>query len=375
MHPNKALLLITLCFSLGCKQTYQPPTIANPPDYLVVEGFINTNPGDSTVFNLSRTVKLDTNLYAPETGATVTVEGSDNSSQKLNEIAIGTYRAILPGLNYSTSYRLHIVTASGKQYASDYVTLVPGPPIDSISWRRLENPPNTGIQIYANTHDPQNATHYYRWDYTETWEFHSPYVANVQYVPGIGIVPYYNNTTSVCWHTRQATSIVLGTSAQLSQDLIYEAPVVLVPFNSQQITVRYSILVKQYGLTKDAFAWWQLLQKNTEQIGSIFGVQPSANKGNIHCLTDTAEQVLGFVSGGGVRSQRIFITNAQVQPWDYVSGCIDEKIANDPDSLKFWIGIGFLPWASEYPPPIVHMSYKTCVDCTLTGTNIRPSFW
>ena len=113
MHPNKALLLITLCFSLGCKQTYQPPTIANPPDYLVVEGFINTNPGDSTVFNLSRTVKLDTNLYAPETGATVTVEGSDNSSQKLNEIAIGTYRAILPGLNYSTSYRLHIVTASG----------------------------------------------------------------------------------------------------------------------------------------------------------------------------------------------------------------------------------------------------------------------
>ena len=85
--------------------------------------------------------------------------------------------------------------------------------------------------------------------------------------------------------------------------------------------------------------------------------------------------MLGFVGGGGVQSQRIFITNAQVQPWDYVSGCIDQKVPNNPDSLKWWVDIGFLPWASEYPPPTAHMSYKTCVDCTLTGTNIKPLFW
>ena len=373
MHPRKSIFLFGLCCSLGCKQTYQPPPIANPPDYLVVEGFIDTDPGESTTFNLSHTIKLDTNLYVPEPGATVTVEGMDNSSWPLTELNPGTYSALLASLNYATSYRLHVVTTSGKQYASEYVPLVPCPPIDSISWRRLEN--NTGIQIYANAHDPQNNTHYYRWDYTETWEFHSPYVANVQFLPGYGLVPYYNNTTSICWHTDRATSIVLGTSSQLSQDLIYQAPVVLVPLNSQQITVRYSILVKQYGLTKDAFTWWQRLQKNTEQIGSIFGVQPSANKGNIRCLTDTTEQVLGFVSGGSTRSERIFITNAQVQPWQYVSGCIDQKIANTLDSLKWWTDIGFLPWASEFPPPIAHMSYKTCVDCTLTGTNIKPSFW
>ncbi|HEY4107388.1 DUF4249 domain-containing protein [Puia sp.] len=376
MNHYKTLFLILLIASLGCRQTYQPPAIANPPDYLVVEGFINTNAGDTTFFNLSHTVKLDTNAYHPESGAMVTVEGNDNSSFPLREITPGIYGSQLPALNYSVPYRLHIVTAAGKQYASDYVQLVANPPIDSISWKRLDNDVHQGIQIYANTHDPQNKTHYYRWDYSETWEFHSPYFATVKYVPGTGLVGYSPNTITTCWHSDRATGIFLGTSTQLSQDLIYEAPLVLIPIGSQQITVRYSILVTQYALTQEAFNWWQILQKNTEQIGSIFGVQPSANKGNIRCLTDTAETVLGFVSGGNIQSQRIFITNDQVFPWYYDPDCLDQKVTNNIDSLKYWFSIGYLPWSLDLSPPNkAHFAYKTCVDCTLTGTNVKPSFW
>jgi hypothetical protein len=364
-----------LLFAMACKQTYTPPAIANPPDYLVVEGFIDANPGDSTVFTLSHTVKLDSNQYIPESGATVTIEGTDNSSSPLREFVAGTYGAPLSALNNSTSYRLHIVTAAGKQYASDYVPLVQSPPIDSISWRRLNDAVHQGVQIYANTHDPQNSTHYYRWDYTETWEFHSSYFATVQYVPGIGLENYSPNTISTCWHIDRVTSILLGSSTQLSQDLIHEAPLVLIPPGAQQLSVRYSILVRQYALTKAAFSWWQILQKNTEQIGSIFGVQPSAATGNIHCLTDTAEQVLGFVTGGTIQSQRIFITNDQVFPWNYLPDCQDRKAPNNIDTIKFLYSEGFLPWSVDIFPPAVHLAYKTCVDCTLTGTNIPPSFW
>lgn len=339
----------------------------------MVEGFIENNGTDSTVFNLSRTIRLDTNFYSPELGAALTVEGTDNSSWELGEIGDGRYGAQLAGLiNNNTSYRLHIRTRSGKQYASDYIPLVKDPPIDSISWRRRDDPPYAGIQIYANTHDPQNNTHYYRWTYGETWEFHSPFFATIKWDPvAQDLVLYHPNIISVCWHYDSSATVLLASSTQLAQDLIYEQPLVIVPLNSQQITVRYSILVKQYALTKDAFDWWQAMARNTELIGSIFGVQPSANKGNIRSLTDTSEIVLGFVSGGNTHSQRIFITRDQVAPWLYDPGC--PSIPDTPYGLQAFIDRGYLPYDETSTFDL--MSWPRCIDCTLTGTNIRPSFW
>jgi len=285
MRPYRTILIVGFAIALGlspqlgCKQTYLPPAIANPPNYLVVEGFLNTNAGESTIVSLSRTVRLDSSLNAPEQGAMVTLEGSDNSVITFNELSGGSYIADLTQLNYVPTYRLHIRTSGGKEYASDYVPLKNSPAIDSISWKRLESDPYKGVQIYANTHDPANQTQFYRYEYEETWEFRTPYFADIRYVPRGSFVNYAPNTINTCWHQDISTSILLATSAQLSSAVIHEAPLVLVPFNSQQISVRYSIFVKQYALTQDAFNWWQILQKNTEQIGSIFGVQPSANKG------------------------------------------------------------------------------------------------
>lgn len=370
---NNIIVTISLLPLAACKQTYAPPVIADPPTYLVVEGFIENNSTDSTVFTLSYTVKIDSSTFTPALGATVMVEGSDNSSYPLGEVGNGKYGAFLGALNSNVTYRVHIFTSSGKAYASDYVSLVYNPPIDSVNWVRQNSPPFQGIQIYVNTHDPQNNTHYYSWKYQECWEFHSSFESNYEYVPGVGVEAVFPINDFVCWKYNNSTDILLGNSSQLSNDVIYEAPITVVPFDSQQISVRYSILVTQYALTKDAFEWWQILQKNTEQIGSIFGVQPSANPGNIHCLTDTSEQVLGYVYGGNSRSQRIFITNAQVQPWNYTTDCV-EMIGYNLDLNYLWDN-GYLPWYIQQGSGTVHYAFKQCIDCRLTGTNVPPSFW
>jgi hypothetical protein len=359
--------------AIACKQTYEPPAISHPPSDLVVEGWIETNGSDSTVFTLSRTVKLDSNAYTPESGATVVLEDSLQNSYPLHETQPGSYTYPAFAFNNNTSYRLHITTG-GKEYASAYVPLVSSPPIDSVNFVRQQTELNNGVQIYASSHDPLNKTRYYRWQYQETWEFHSAVEATVQFdqntrsiftiMPGIGYV---------CWHNQNSTDIVLASTTQLSSDLAYEVPIIFIPDGSQKLTVRYSIFVKQYGLTKDAFTWWQILQKNTEQIGSIFGVQPSANPGNIRCLTDTSELVLGFVSGGNSQTQRIFITNDQIKPWEYKTDCVDATCS--PSAFYNYWDQGFLPWLQETPSGLVHYEYKTCVDCRLTGTDIRPSFW
>jgi hypothetical protein len=362
------LVAALLTFTLGCKQTYLPPIVKKPPVNLVVEGFINNGP-DSTYFNISTTYLLsDSTATTPITGATVTVEGTDNSAYPLTEIGNGIYGAPLPPLNSNNSYRLYISTNDDKEYASNYVPVVNDPPFDSINFVRN----NSGVHVYANTHDPTGASQYYRYTYQEVWKFQSPYFASLKFAND-SIENYAPNTTSICWHYDNSTSIILAASTQLSKAVIYEAQVVDIPLNSQQITIEYSILVHQYAITKAAFDWWSQMQTNTENIGSIFGVQPSADPGNLHCLTDSTEQVIGYVSAGTEQSHRFFITNEQVLPWAYNSGCneIIDGIGHAPNQYA----AGVYPVAWKVFGSLIYYAYKTCVDCTLTGTNVKPSFW
>lgn len=370
MQPHKpiALPFCFLAITLGCKQTYLPPIVKRPPVNLVVEGFINNGP-DSTYFDLSTTYVLsDSTATTPVLDATVTVEGSDNSSYTLAEIGNGVYGAGLPPLNTNNTYRLHIITSANKQYASDYVPVVKDPPLDSINFIRN----NSGVHVYANSHDPTGASQYYRYSYQEVWKFQSPYYAALKYANG-ALENYSPNTIAICWHYDNSTSIILASSTQLSKAVIYEAQMVNIPLNSQQITIEYSILVHQHAITKAAFDWWTQMQSNTENIGSIFGVQPSADQGNLHCLTDTTEQVIGYVSAGTVQSQRFFITNDQVQPWAYNSGCMEIRDAAGNAGSQYAAGV--YPVGYYIFPGVVYYAYKTCVDCTLTGTNVKPSFW
>jgi hypothetical protein len=355
--------------SAGCLQTYLPPPIASPASNLVVEGFID-NGGDSTIFSLSRTFPLSaTPIVTPELKAKVVVEGSDGSNFPLSELGNGQYGAPLSGLNPAATYRLSITTTAGKQYASDYVPLVNDPPIDSINWVRNDR----GVTVYANTHDPTGNTRYFRWNYTETYEFDSKYETYYN-VSGPYWVPMDPDTLYTCWRTDNSANIILASSTQLSQALIYEAPIVNYPVNSQQLSVEYSILVRQYALTKTAYAWWQIMQNITENTGSIFGVQPTANPGNLHCLTDTAEQVIGYVSAGNSWSQRIFITNQQVAPWSYFdNGCI---ISVFPQPLPANAAEGYwYLYQQSVPTPGFAYTQATCANCTLLGNNHPPSFW
>ncbi len=173
MRNWKTMLLITIIFA-GCRKPYNPPAIGVPNNYLVVEGVINSGT-DSTIIKLSRTVNLSSNVTInPEPNAILTVESDQNSIYPLVETNTGYYTSTGLNLDNTRNYRLRIKTASNQQYLSDFVPVKVTPPIDSIGFN-IVNIGGTGIQIYANTHDPNNNTRYYRWDYDETWQFHSFY--------------------------------------------------------------------------------------------------------------------------------------------------------------------------------------------------------
>jgi hypothetical protein len=386
---NTVCLLFWLLLSAGCIQKFQPMLSSTPTGYLVVEGIINGS-GASASVTLSRTTTLSDTSIVFESGAMVQVEGNDNTVYVFKAQGNGIYSIADLSLSSVSQYRLRIKTADGDEYLSDFSAMITTPPIDSISWQLTGG----GLQVYANTHDPQNSVQHYKWDFLETWEYHSPYVKQLvydtTYLPGNG-APILNvgqtptdTTVYTCWQSAQSTEILLASTTALSSDFIYDFPLTLIPQSSVKLTTDYSILVRQYGLTEDAFNFLQIMKSNTQETGSIFSPQPSQLQGNVHSLMHPAETVVGYVGFCSVQSQRVFIHSSQLPLlWSsYVPPCTEDSIyVLDPtnryypqDQISGAIIEGLVPTT------LINLNRflaapASCVDCTLTGTNQKPTYW
>jgi len=388
--------LMILIIWNGCKKPYNPQIISVPNNYLVVEGFINSG-ADSTIFSLSRTVNLDNKVTVnPELNAQVTIENDQNNIYPLTEAPDGKYFIAGLTLNQTQKYRLRIKTVSSNEYVSDFVPVLNSPPIDSVSYTIKSD----GVDFSVNTHDPNNNTRYYRWDYGETWIFHANFFS--QFKSNGDTVLFrdlQNDQIYQCWQHDTSSTITLGSSAKLTSDVILNQPLTSVSSTSEKFTTRYSILVRQSALTSSAYSFWQNLKKNTEQLGSIFDAQPSQIGGNIHSTTNPNEPVIGYLSAGATSVKRIYINNIQLPNWLPTPFYTDCKIVPaccyfvyvppnthdqpiNQENLFFNVNKGsnqLIPVTSiglPGQPPIGHTgTTPECADCTLRGTNKQPAFW
>lgn len=370
---SSAYLIISLVLVIlvSCKDPYNLPSVSLDNSYLVVEGSIDPGP-DATVIHLSRVKGLnDTVMLLPERDAIVAVEDDRGKSYPLITSGNGEYRSWL-SLDVKPQYRVRIKTTDGKEYLSDFVPIRHTPPIDSINW--LMDSKN--VFIYANTHDPQNETRYYRWEYKETWEIHSAFQSTLEYVDGRVIVrPPEHSNIYTCWQSDSSTEILIGTSSQLDQDVIHRKLLTELPRGSEKAGVLYSIEVTQFALDKNEFAFWQSMKKNTEETGSIFDPLPSRIPGNLHCTTDSTQWVIGYVGAKNARKVRIFIHNDEL-PYDWNYNWHDcRRVIAPKDSAAYYMGlIGLIP-LSEVGGNRYAMARLECVDCTIRGTNVKPDFW
>jgi hypothetical protein len=365
-------LLFVVLFA-GCRDKFELPLRETDVSRLVVEGVLTAGQAPTTI-SLSRTVNVnDTARIKPVSLAKLTVEGKDGSNFNLNETGNGIY--MHPGLPLviGQEYRLRIHTSDNREYLSDYTLARQTPPIDSISWKG----DNQGVVIYANSHDPANDTRYYKWDFDETWEIQSYYPATYKWTGGTSIV-YSPDYHVICWKYDQSTNIIIGSTAQLQSDVVSEAPLRKIPFGSDRLSVRYSMLLRQQSLTKEAYQYLSIMKNNTESIGSIFGPLPAELRGNIKCVSNPEESVVGYVTASSFAEKRIFITRAEAN-WKFSQDCPYVTVPNIPDSLKLFLG-SYLPFASAEERFGMVISYNLahapCVDCVLRGGDLnKPSYW
>ncbi|WP_113651904.1 DUF4249 domain-containing protein [Pedobacter namyangjuensis] len=378
-HIHRLIFLsciVTILILAACKDSFEPNVTSFNSNLLVVEGLINAG-SDSTKFKLSRTVVVaEKNVGNPETGATVAIESESNELLPLVELSSqkGTYAS--PGLNLNATkkYRLNIKTLNGSIYVSDYVEVKISPEIEQVGW----DVKTDELQLFANTKDASNNTRYYRWEYEETWIFYSKFYS-VLFWNGTALQSRTpDNYVYQCWGNEKSNKIILGSSAKLSADVIFKQPITNIPSNSEKLGERYSILVKQYALSKEAYEFWQNLKKNTESLGSIFDVQPSQLTGNIRNLNNANEPVIGYVSAGSVSTKRVYVNKADVPNFrvepDRV--CIEPLLVVEVSGSDYRTTFsgGFNVPIEEFGAG-VYASSRACVDCTLRGTNKKPTFW
>ena len=370
---RRAALILVVAMT-ACLEPYSPPEIKDDVNILVVDGFINTTNNSSQVY-LSKAVPLS---YNGETqtvsNAFVQVEEENGSSYILQESEPGSYSLTNMNLNPAKRYRLSVRTNNDSNYFSDYVDLVATSQIDSITWHPSRQQP--GIDIFVNTHDDSGKSKYHRWTFEETWLYRSNYGASYKIVSGQ--VEWNELDISRCFHNKPSTEIHVGSTVQLATDIIRNFPLVFIPVLSQKVSVKYSILVKQQSLTKDAYNFWTQLKKSTESLGGLFDPLPSQVLGNMYSENNSAEPVLGYFSGGQTSEKRIFIQFNELPPELRLvmpANCPMDTIAiadirNYPN--MFLIN----SYGSPFPLGYIKSDGHNCMDCRDDGGVLqRPDFW
>ena len=360
----------------NCVDPYNPPALESSERYLVVDGYINSGEGITT-FKLSYTDNLNNYSTIPVVPtADVFIESKAGKSFKLNNAKKGVFESNLGGLSIDDQYRLHIIVKDGGEYYSRFEEVKNTPDIDSVFWEHADD----GIKINVTTHDPQNSTRYYCWDYVETWKFRVAFHSDLKYVNYKFVPRPPEEQLFECFKSSTSSAISVATSERLSEDIIYRFPLVWVPAsNTNKLSVKYSVLIKQYSLTKEGFDYWLNLKKISENLGGFFDPQPATLTGNIYSVEDPSEPVLGYVSGGKVVEKRIFISKEEYKKNVFTGkeGCVMDTIPGNgrPEKVFNPSTIPLYTTVDSKGRNQLFVGDASCADCTTQGTRAVPDFW
>jgi hypothetical protein len=368
----------------GCVESYVPDVLNAPTSYLVVDGSINGN--GVTRIKLSRTIGTTATTVPPaERGARLFVVDNTGQRYPLTEKTAGSYQSDSLLLDATRQYQLRITTAANATYQSDLTALKVTPAIDDLNLRV----DGTEVQVQLSTRDPTGQSRYYRWNFVETWEFNAGVKSALEYDPVQKIIIARRTPIYTCWRTERPSFIRQSSSAQLSQDALINTPVLILSGRTERLQIRYSVLVSQVAETAAEFAYFDLLRKNTEAVGTVNDPLPSQLTGNVHRLDDATEPVLGFVGVHTTQTRRLFI-NRQDLPAQttaifdspYSDCMLGYEFLCDPyigcikyPYTRFFDQAGTIPVDYVSTPDGYSGSSPECADCRLRGSITKPSFW
>lgn len=270
-----------------------------------------------------------------------------------------------------------VAVVDGETYTSDWLTPDPEPSIENIRFEADE----TTVYVTVDLNPGLNSTGYIGFLFDETWEFHSQiypdyYVdtntwSYVSYMESQSPYPFY-----WCWRSYSPAQVRLFDYTDLAEGTIKGLPVRSFSRTDGRNHKRYSILVKAFALSKEAFQYNKQTQEISELGGDLFSPDPGALTGNLSCESNPELSVMGMVLAGRVAQKRAFVDS-----YKYLisrpPSVTYEKVKRE-DMPQFY-------YQNNYRPAVmvdfedgadIGWVHHRCINCIEAGgTQERPSFW
>ena len=372
MIKKKNISLLLLFLLLNSCITQFVPQVTEEKELLVVQGLITDQNKIDTV-KLSMSLPLgQASATKPVSGCSVSITDDLGDLFNLTETSAGIY--ITPSSFRGETgrvYTLHVSTNSSSNnlhYESNPMELKPVPKIDSLYYEKINIQKPEGFfkgvdacQINLDTYDPDNKCKYYRWNYTETWQFRL----------------LFEVPNQTCWITDKSHTIFIKSTVAFNEARIKSYPIIYISNATDRLKIKYSILVNQYSLNEEEYAYWEKIQNIAVQVGGLYDIIPASVPSNIRCIEDPNEKVLGYFSVSAMTSKRIFIKDNFEGIVNKYANCITDTVGtNNFPGLNVTAWILFAHLCSIPCVPFFEITtHKECSDCTLRGSLIKPDFW
>ena len=210
-------------------------------------------------------------------------------------------------------------------------------------------------------------------------------------------VPFIKN---ICYRKNLSGDIITSSNLSGETNIINKQLINFIdPLKSDRLTKQYSILVKQYSVSKNEYEFWNNLKKAGEAGGDIFASQPYTVISNIHNVNSPGEMVPGYFEVSAVSQKRIFITTHDLDPLYlpyYKTDCFllalspadfNNNLTFD-EIYKMYISLGYTfigPEVTDGTSLAGHVlkknilkldfTTKVCSICEQTGFIAKPDFW
>jgi hypothetical protein len=388
---------MTLILFVGCIEPYEG-TFGDFEDVLVVNAII-TNENKRQEVILTRSYQFEEDGPKAETSAQVKVLSNEGDEYIFEETEAGVYLSVNPFFaQMGKEYSMEIITGNGNLYKSTSMQLPVGSTtVDEVYAQRITNTDGTeGVGIFVNSFDPTGNSKYYRYELIETFKIIAPYWSPYDVVLlGEGeFQDYYNiilreQEERICYVTNKSNNIILKSTVGLNEDRLKDYNVRFVDQDNYVLSYRYSILVKQYVQTPEAFSYYETLKGLSQTSDNIFSEdQPGYLAGNIFSLDNSNEHIAGFFEVATVDQKRLFLSYDDFFPGEeippYLVGCFtlapsatgrigERELGNlvKEGNVRFY---DFNNNSGQNEGPFLLVS-PICGDCTTLGSNKIPDFW
>lgn len=392
------IALGSILLLIGCTEPFNfkaPET----DSLLVVEATI-TNEDKIQRVLLSRSSALDTVVSIPERAAFVTVIDDNGFSVDFQDNGNGSYSSTQPFAALSNrSYILRITTSDGNSYRSEPNAINASSTIDSLyAVREFKDGSEEGVFIYLDSFDATNTATYYRYEYEETHKIIAPFYRGLEAFvvsrvpPAVGIRAS-DEKGFICYQTTTSRDIIQTTTTNLAEDRVNRFPIRFINRENYILSHRYSILVKQFVQSLEAFTYYETLAALSSSENVFSQIQPGFLEGNISSDQNNSEQVIGFFEVASVNEKRLFFNYEDLFPGealpDYIIECgfVSPELVNPAGRSPLIDAIDFnlLDFLAEYDGvanplgldafgPYL-MTPAGCGDCTQFGSTVIPDFW